>query len=346
MKIRIAIYGGTNLGQEVQKFVKWLTERLLAIPEVAILSGGFLHYAKHPDRASVDLCVAEAAESCLTPAELNKRFETWLPLPALDRPGVKRFRKGQVLELKGTSQARRFKLVQEADGLVTIAGKEHTRSLLELALALEKPALPIPFTGGDSLTIWKRNRNDLLPALRLSQESAVQFDHQPSSTAERKKLAATAAGILYAAAERRCLVLMPFGGSHDRFYTVHLCPAIKRANFVPHRIDKDDYASDIPTLFHEAVDRSSAAVVDLTGMNSNILYELGYLHAKSVAPLLLCRTDTGRTEAKVPFYLLQEKIVRAEDDAGGRRQIAARVEQYLRSASRPTGSLRGIQGDT
>jgi hypothetical protein len=38
---------------------------------------------------------------------------------------------------------------------------------LELALALEKPALPIAFTGGDSHTLWDANREEFIKALNL-----------------------------------------------------------------------------------------------------------------------------------------------------------------------------------
>ena len=343
MKTRIAVYGGTNLSPEHQEFVRFLVEALLAKPDVSILSGGFFRDTRHPNDTSVDKCVLHTIESKLTAGEIDSRLETWLPSPTLDRPTVERFRRGTVRELHGTSQARRFKLVQEAAALVTVVGKEHTRSLLELSLALGRPALPVSFTGGDSQIIWKRNRNDLLAALRLSPGLAFQLEQNPASTAERKAFAKFVVKILYGAAQRRCLVLMPFGGIHDSFYDEHLRPAIERANFIAHRIDKDDYAGDIPTLFRDAVANSSATVVDLSGMNQNVLYELGYLHSRGVVPLLVRRHRSPvRSELGVPFYLLHQKMIAAADSERGRKELATYVEQFLQSTLRRSASRHEV----
>lgn len=337
MPTRIALYGGTNLARDSRNLVTYLArELLLNYPEVTLISGGFFYYDKHMDWYSVDRCVLEAAENALPENELEKRFETWLPTPSLDRIGVRRFRKGKVNVLEGSSsQARRYRLAQMADGIITISGKDNTRSMLELSIALEKPALPIAFTGGDSLDLWQQNRDDLLRTLRMSPEDATIFDQQPGSEVDLEEIANAAARCIYTAAERRCLVLMPFDSSQDSFYTEHLRPAIERSQFIAHRIDKDDYAGDIPALFQQAVFKSSAIVVDITGMNPNVLYELGQLHAKGLEPLLLLRKKVrDRTEAKLPFYLLHQKVFAGADDDSGRKWIADQVEAYLGSKMR------------
>src|SRR5262249_12489624 len=135
----------------------------------------------HPSRTSVDRAVLEAARKTLSPAEIQSRFETWLPTPTLDRGSVVRFKEGRVTELHGTSQARRFKLLEEADAVLTISGKAHTRSLLELALATGKPALPICFTGGDSRTMWRRNGKDFQQLLRTEANALARFEVEPTS---------------------------------------------------------------------------------------------------------------------------------------------------------------------
>jgi hypothetical protein len=341
MAIRILLYGGTHLGPDSQQLVAFLTrELLLNYPDVTLVSGGFFHHEAHEDWYSVDRCVLEAAENALPDSEFMNRFETWLPTPTLDRKGVRRFRKGKVHVLEGSSsQARRYRLAQLADGIVTIGGQENTLSLLELAIALEKPALPIAFTGGDSLDVWKQNREDLLRILRLEPEAAEVFDRQPASEDELENIAKAAARCIYAAAERRCLVLMPFDSSNDLFYTDHLRPAIERAEFISHRIDKNDYAGDIPALFQQAILKCSAIVVDITGMNPNVLYELGQLHAKGLQPLLVLRQQVRpdqeeKPDLQLPFYLLHQMVIKATDDENGRKAIAAQVEAYLRSKLR------------
>lgn len=337
MQTRIVIYGGTDLSPELRVFVGRLTAHLLKLPDVTLLSGGFYGRKKRPDSISVDRAVLEAAERCLSPGQLEARFETWLPSAGLDRDSVVRFRRGRVSELHGTAQARRYRLIQEADALVTIVGKEHTRSLLELALALGKPALPLFFTGGDSRTMWKRNRADFLRSLRATEAAVSLLEREAPSRPELNRLAKLAARLVYEAAERRCLVLMPFGGAHDRFYDACIEPAIRESNYLPHRIDRDAYAGNIPKLFDKAVERSHATVADLTGMNPNVMYEVGRLGARRTVPLMILRREPNTkagVSTRLPFYLLQDMVYFASDSDSGRARLAKLIRSYLRSMTR------------
>ena len=57
-----------------------------------------------------------------------------------------RFKIGRNETLPGRSpQARRFHMVAAADVIVSIEGGRGTGSVIELALALERPILPLPF---------------------------------------------------------------------------------------------------------------------------------------------------------------------------------------------------------
>jgi len=307
MKTRVAIYGGTNLTTETVRFVRHLTRDLLGFSDVVLLSGGFDCFEQHPERTSVDRAVLAEAEERLPPNQFAKRFETWVPAPALDRHSVKRFKKGITHELIGTAQARRFKLVNAADALITIVGEGNTRSVLELALAVEKPALPVAFTGGDSGRMWKRHRNEFVGSLRLTPELTRHLEDRSQSARQLSRLAWHVASVVHEAAQKRCLVLMPFGPGHDGFYSNVIRRTIVAADFVPHRIDKDDYAGNIPSLFLSSLERARAVVIDLTGWNPNVMYELGQVHARGISPFLLVRHPTiKRTLPDMPFYLRHE----------------------------------------
>jgi hypothetical protein len=334
MKTRIAIYGGTNLSEESVRFVRRVTADLLGLSDVVILSGGFECFENHPDWTSVDRAVLREAEKRLPPKQFAKRFETWVP--ALDRHSVKRFKKGTIHELSGTAQARRFKLVSAADALVTIVGEGNTRSVLELALAVEKPALPVAFTGGDSQRMWKRYRDEFNKSLRLTPQLMSRLEDRPKSVRHLNRLAANVAKAIHAAAQRRCLVLMPFGPGHDGFYNNVIRKTIAAANYLPHRIDKDDYAGNIPSLFVSSLERARAVVIDLTGWNPNVMYELGQVHARAIAPFLIVRgQQTRKALDEMPFYLRHEKVLIKRDDATGHRQIAAELEKYLHLLAKP-----------
>jgi hypothetical protein len=336
MKTRIAIYGGTKLSAELVRFVRRVTGDLLGLNDVVILSGGFECFQNHPEWTSVDRAVLWEAEKRLAPKQFAERFETWVPAPTLDRHSVKRFQKGTTHELGGTAQARRFKLVSAADALVTIVGEGNTRSVLELALAVEKPALPVAFTGGDSQRMWNRNRDEFNRSLRLTPQLMRRLEDRPKSVRQLNQLATDVATAIHDAAQRRCLVLMPFGPGHDGFYSNVIRQTIAAANYLPHRIDKDDYAGNIPSLFLSSLERARAVFIDLTGWNPNVMYELGQVHARGIAPFLIVREQqTRKALHDMPFYLRQEKVLIDRDDEAGHRRIAAELENYLNLLAKP-----------
>uniref|UniRef100_A0A831XD40 Nucleoside 2-deoxyribosyltransferase n=1 Tax=Geobacter metallireducens TaxID=28232 RepID=A0A831XD40_GEOME len=333
MTTRIALYGGTNLTSKEIRFVRCLTRHLLAIQGVTLISGGFECYREHPAWISVDRAVLfEARQLLPEPETFIGRFETWLPLERLDRPddGVERFAEGAVHRIPGTDQARRFNLVRAADGIVTIKGEGNTRTVLELALALDKPALPIPFTGGDSRTLWENNREAFLHSLNLRPELISRLEGDPPPLPELDGIARDVAQAMYDAAKKRCLVLMPFGAGHDDFYREVLRRAIEAANYIPHRIDIDDYAGNIPSLFLSALERVRAVVVDVTGLNPNVMYELGQVHARGINPFLIYRRKESTMDVDaLPFYLRHEKMANEQNDEAGRRRIADALTRYL-----------------
>lgn len=335
MKTRILIYGGTNLSPDLVQFVRRLTRDLLAFPDVLLLSGGFECYRNHRNRISVDQAVLTEAEARIDPEDFNERFETYVPKETLDRRSVKRFRKGKVHEFVGTAQARRFKLVNAADALVTVSGEGHTQIVLELALAVEKPAIPVAFTGGDSQKMWKRNRDEFIRITRLQPRLADRLEHRQKSAREIARMASQIAATIHDAAQKRCLVLMPFGAGHDGFYSQVLHPRIEAAGYIPHRIDKDDYAGNIPALFLAAIERARAVIIDLTGMNPNVMYELGQVHARGINPVLIFRRRLSSSpDWKKPFYLRHEKLTEKPDDAAGYKQIGTEVGKYLNALAK------------
>jgi hypothetical protein len=337
MSSKILVYGGTDLSGESQAFVKSLTKHLLSFENITLVSGGYDHAEGENDKVSVDKAVLAAAEEILKPGELEKRFETWVPGPTLDRKGIQRFRKGVVREIYGTAQSRRFNMVQNVDGIVTISGSGNTRTVLELALAVHKPALPIPYTGNDSEDMWKLYSEDFIRFLKLPPELVARITQPPT---DPDNLAAAIAAFMYGAIRKKCLVLMPFAEKHDLFYEQHLRPAIIEAGLFPHRIDKDDQAGHIPELFVAGVETARGIIIDITGMNLNVLYELGYVHAKGMAPFIIYRSEYGKRlpAGTLPFYLTQEMVTAVTDDSEGYQTIRTRLGDFFKAAGDRTSA--------
>ena len=157
---RVVIYGGTDLIRDsaVPKFVRSLAYELLKTDQVRLATGGFKSYRNQESDGeskkvqSTDVAVLEGAQQFASDQNLplESVFETWLPEETKDRRdegGPDRFREGKVQVLHGLSdQARRLRLVQIADALITIKGKVRTALVLEMAMAIGRPALPLPFT--------------------------------------------------------------------------------------------------------------------------------------------------------------------------------------------------------
>lgn len=166
MKKRIAIYGGTELSAGESRFVESLTYGILKNADVVIVTGGFLYWPeKMPGAVSTDFSVLQGAQKYAREQalELEHILETWLPDPEVendpDRKSVVRFKDGKVKVLKGESaQERRFSMIRDIDVLITVKGKKHTSMVLDFALKMNKPALPLPFTGGDSRDFWVINK--------------------------------------------------------------------------------------------------------------------------------------------------------------------------------------------
>lgn len=131
----------------------------------------------------------------------------------------------------------------------------------------------------------------------------------------RVRIAKDVASVEHKAVLKRCLVLMPYDSTHERFYG-RVVDAIDRAGFLPHRIDRDELAGNIPALFESALDSCRAFVVDLTDFNPNVMYELGQLRARGLRHVLVRRLRTGSDE-QLPFYVQMEKLTQALDDERG-----------------------------
>jgi len=219
-KKRVVIYGGTELVPQIAAFVTRLADALLRKEDIFLATGGFR--GKSDDRGgpvSTDVSVRDGARAFAlrTGEPLPSCLETWLPEPAKDRVDVDpdRFHEGKIQELPGFSaQARRVKLVQSADALVTVHGVVRTMLMLEMALVIGRPAVPLPFTGGDSADHWRDNRPHYLARLGLSENQAQAWEsfRFGDATAESAVID-DVVSVVNRVVGRKCLILMPFSDS-------------------------------------------------------------------------------------------------------------------------------------
>src|SRR5262245_2319713 len=141
-----------------------------------------------------------------------------------------------------------------------------------------------------------------------------------------------------------CFVIMPFGEKEvtddkgerrmvnfDTIYGQVFEPAIRQARLPeggalePRRTDKDFFAGDISQEMFEYLEYSRVALTDISGLNANVLYELGVRHRARGSGTVIFRQPA----AKIPFDISQIKAFpyeyEPEDHAKESRDLIAKV---------------------
>jgi tetratricopeptide (TPR) repeat protein len=136
-----------------------------------------------------------------------------------------------------------------------------------------------------------------------------------------------------------CFVIMPFGskpvGRHhvnfDNIYDKIFVPAISKVvlpeggNLTPARTDRDFHSGDIGHEMFQYLQWSRFALADITGLNANVLYELGIRHSARESGTVILR----QTNAPIPFDISHVKAFpydyRPETNAKEARKLIQRV---------------------
>jgi hypothetical protein len=333
-RVRVCIYGGTDLQGMPEGFISALAYSILDSMAAVIVTGGFLHSGKKPKAISTDVAALEGARRYANKnrVDLKDCFEAWIPEPSLDsRPdveGVVRMTPAEGITVKvmtgRTPLGRRLAMVAGVDMVVTIAGKRHTEVVVEQALELGVPVLPIPDAAGDSRDLLVKHREKIAASFdpgALDQclgEIAKAIGNDPET-------AATAVvNLIRTAKVGRCLILLPYDELHNRLYTSSIEPAVAR-HMVPVRLDRLPRSEAIYTSFADAIQSCLAVIADITLLNENVMYEVGYAHGRGLTPLIYSR-DAARLE-QLPVYFRTLNVRLASEAT----PLNSLIDEYLSS---------------
>jgi Tetratricopeptide repeat len=138
---------------------------------------------------------------------------------------------------------------------------------------------------------------------------------------------------------KTCFVIMPFGTKlvgkqridFDRIYDQIFEPAIAAVDLPeggklrPARTDKDFFAGDIGQEMFQYLNDSRFALADITGLNANVMYEIGVRHAARQSGTAIFRQG----DATIPFDINHIKAFpysyRPEKNAKEARALIRRV---------------------
>jgi nucleoside 2-deoxyribosyltransferase len=223
-----------------------------------------------------------------------------------------------------TPLGRRLAMVASVDMVVTISGKQHTEVVVEQALELGVPVLPIPDAAGDSRDLLVKYRERIAAAFDAGALDRCLSEVSDAIDSDSERAANAVVELLRTAKVGRCLVLLPYDDQHNRLYTSSIEPAIA-LHMIPVRLDRLPRSEAIYTSFADAIQSSSAVIADITLLNENVMYEVGYAHGRGLTPLIYTR-DAARLE-QLPVYFRTLNVRLASETT----PVNTLIDHYLRS---------------
>jgi uncharacterized protein YutE (UPF0331/DUF86 family) len=107
-----------------------------------------------------------------------------------------------------------------------------------------------------------------------------------------------------AATSKLCFVLMPFSEKFDAVYRTLIAPVVTELGLTVVRADELSAPGSIIEQIRVAIQQARLCVVDLTGNNANVMYELGLAQAVG-KPTVLLSQDISR----LPFDVRSQRII-------------------------------------
>jgi hypothetical protein len=346
-RARVCIYGGTDLKGAPTRFIAALAYRVLRSMDAVIVTGGFHHSNDEPTAISTDVAALEGARRFAAESgrRLDECYEAVIPERAMDkRPdvdGAVRLTEQDGIAVRvmpgRTPLGRRLAMVAGDDLVITISGRRHTEVVVEQALELGVPVLPIPDAGGDSEDLLKEYRRRIAGSF-ADGALDVCLGQVSRSIGHDPELAARAVVDLVRTAKvGRCLVLMPYDPELSEQYG-----AVEKAvaeHMFPLRLDQLPESGAIYASFADAIRSSSAVIADITRLNENVMYEIGYAHGHGLTPLIYTR-DPARLE-RLPVYFRTLNVHVATDGTSVKRLI----DDYLRSVKNHHASTAALASE-
>ena len=256
---------------------------------------------------------------------IDAHLETFLPDRERDPHREHRFEVGNIRRFNNrSSQSRRFSMVQSADVVVSIEGARGTRSVLDVALALERPALPLPFEGrsdrtrdGASCSTWKSEHGLIQRWFRLGASEVSHFDSIVLNELDApaiQSLAQVVFQCLVRGFTQGCFVIMRFHEDTDPFYETVIAPALRVHGFEAWRTDRSVTSGDVVQAIRDGIEHCYFALVDTTGDRPNVMYELGLAHAARKPVILLRKLNPDGSLPKTPFDFQTHSILYYSDN--------------------------------
>ena len=128
----------------------------------------------------------------------------------------------------------------------------------------------------------------------------------------------------------RIFVVMQFGDPYDDLYQEVVRPVSKDLGFAALRADDVFRPGVILQDIIRGIVDSDVVIAEITPVNANVFYELGYAHALNKPTILLANRNTE----KLPFDISGYRVIFYDDSIRGKRDIEATLRRHLESVRR------------
>lgn len=290
---------------QILSFVRSLGEQIANTPDLVLLTGG--HRTNKSGGDTSDYTAALAARQALSKAGIPERNRIITMLPHSDPIPGKRFRIGNVIEVgRSDSKSRRFSMVMACNGVIALDGGRPTSDMVDLAWVSGKAVLPIPFTGGAARKKWKQYNDELVATFGITDKEEEELLDIGSGSPETK--AALCLALLRRKLRARCFVAMPYGDHPhpEAFATIER--VVNELGYTAVRLDRATFTGSVLDAIREAIESAEVVLVDLSGYNPNVLYELGMAQALGKRTVLLIFSKTGEAPPDMPFDVSVQRV--------------------------------------
>jgi len=168
---------------------------------------------------------------------------------------------------------------------------------------------------------------DALESWKFRSRKPEMFEDVSQDAVEAASRASDAPALL-SSSSNLCFVLMPFGEPFDDLYRSLIHPVIMQAGLNPLRADEIYGPGLIMEQIRSAIRQSRVCIADLSGLNPNVLYELGIAQTLGKPTILL-----SQDLSEVPFDVAQFRVITYTTDPAdlGRAQaaLAKALQQVL-----------------
>jgi hypothetical protein len=122
----------------------------------------------------------------------------------------------------------------------------------------------------------------------------------------------------------RAFVVMQFAEPYNTLYKDVIQQQAEEAGYEVFRIDEKAGPGIIFQDIQKEIEKSEIIIAEITPVNANVFYELGYAHALQKPTILL-----ARRESPLPFDVRSYRVVFYNDTIGGKAEVERDLRRHL-----------------